>query len=318
MRNQAGREDGVTFSYDVKSELALLKIERKIEALIELSTMAGLNASVSLQGGDLSLRFFSEHPDVILRVTELVKKLYKLKPEVYERSDSNLQIKPIYRTGLSGQALEMFLEESGYDIMGKAKAPVADILSRLNPEKNAKAYLRGAFLASGSVVDPEKSYHLEIILKNPQQCRCLEHVAKVLGLEFKKTMRNDDHVYYIKDSENISNFLVDVGAGKAMLELENIRISKEVSNDINRQVNAETANFDKQIKASAVQIQHIDKIASKVGLDKLPESLRQVAYTRLKNPEASLKELGEKMSPKLGKSGVNHRLKRIKEISDKL
>lgn len=308
----------MTFSYEVKSELANLKIDSKIEALIELSSMARINASVSLKNGQLYLVFFSEHKDVILRVLALVNKLYKIKLNMYSREDGSLQIKPIYRTSFGGEYLETFLEESGFDIMGRAKANISDILSRLSPEKNAKAYLRGAFLAGGSIVDPEKSYHMEIVLSGQEEGKYLEFVGKKLDLAFKKTNRKDDKVFYLKDSELISDFLVDVGADRAMLSLENIKIKKEVKNDINRQANAETANYDKQIKASAEQIQYIDKIASKVGLDKIPETLSELAYARLKNPEASLKELGELLTPKLGKSGVNHRLKKLKKIADNL
>lgn len=308
----------MTYSYDVKEELCKLKVPSKIQALLELSALAGFNAAVALTADGPQLRFFSEHPDVIHRITYLVHLLYHEDLAVVVQQNQGLQWKPIYLTQFGDPILQPFLEESGFDLMGGEVAARADILSRLSNPQNAKAYLRGAFLAAGSIVDPEKSYHLEVLISRARQVDIFRHVAQVQGLDFKWTGRKDDTVFYMKNSDDISDFLVDIGANKAMLSLENAKALKEVNNAINRQANAETANYDKQVEASAKQIHAIDKISRTLGLDSLDYPLRQVAVARLKNPDASLKELGDSLQPKLGKSGVNHRMKRILKMAEEL
>ena len=308
----------LTFSYDVKEELCHLKVPSKIQALLELSALAGFNAAVALTADGPQLRFFSEHPDVITRVTLLVRILYRQDLPVVVQQNQGLQLKPIYLTQFGDPILQPFLEESGFDLMGGEVAARADILSRLSNPQNAKAYLRGAFLAAGSIVDPEKSYHLEVLISRTKQIEIFRHVAGVQGLDFKWTDRKDDTVFYMKNSDDISDFLVDIGANKAMLRLENAKAFKEVNNAINRQANAETANYDKLVEASAKQIHAIDLISKTIGLDALDFPLQQVAMARLRNPSASLKELGEGLQPKLGKSGVNHRMKKILKMAEEL
>lgn len=308
----------MTYSYDVKEELCHLKIPSKIQALLELSALAGFNAVVALTSYGSQLRFFSEHPDVIRRITSLVYLLYKEELSIVVQESGHLQLKPTYLTQFGDPILKRFLEDSGFDLMGGVVEAREDILSRLTNAQNAKAYLRGAFLAAGSIVDPDKSYHLELLVSRTNQAELFRYVARVQGLDFKETERKDETVFYMKNSEAISDFLVDIGATNAMLRLEDAKVLKAMANSINRRANAETANFDKQVEASAKQVHAINIIAKTVGLESLDTPLRQLAQARLKDPGMSLKELGEGLHPKLGKSGVNHRMKKIMKIAQDL
>lgn len=197
-------------------------------------------------------------------------------------------------------------------------------LFEINEEKNSKkvkpccvlAYVRGAFLGGGSVTDPEKGYHLEFSSKFENITKKLCTILKSMDFNAKTIYRKGNYIAYIKECEVIADILGAVGAGLAVLTLYNVQIEKEMRNSVNRQVNCETANLDKVIKASLRQIDAIKKIERVSGLDKLPDTLFQMAKIRLEYPEESLKELSERM--KLGKSGVNHRLNRLIEIADEL
>ncbi len=306
----------MTFSYEVKTELCHLKIPSKIQALMELTAFAGLNAAVALNQEGLKLRFFSEHPEVARRITSLLNLLYGIRPEMIAQQGGGIQVNPLYLTELGGPAMDRFIEESGFSLMGDEREEPKNILARLSNPENAKAYLRGAFLAAGSLVDPDKSYHLEFLIARKNQVPLFAHVAEVQQLPFKRTLRKTDTLFYLKNSEAISDFLVDIGAPQAMLLLEDIKAKKEMKNIINRQANADTANYDKQMEASARQIRAIDQLAKKPGLDQLPPPLRDLAILRLQRPEASIKELGEALRPPLGKSGTNHRMKKLLQMAE--
>ena len=188
-------------------------------------------------------------------------------------------------------------------------------------EKNeccARAYIRGAFLEGGYVNDPENSYHLEIIQHNIKNAEFLVRIFEVFGLNFRILKKKEKIYIYIKDAESISTVINIIGAHKALLNFENIRALHEMRNNINRVVNCETANLSKTLDASVRQVKIITEIAEKVGLSALPKDLQEIAEARLTNPDMSLKELGESLENKLGKSGVNHRLKKIEEFHEKI
>lgn len=178
------------------------------------------------------------------------------------------------------------------------------------------AYVRGAFLGGGSVTDPEKGYHLEFSSKIESITGKLCKVLEGMGFNAKTIYRKGNYIAYVKECESIADILGAVGAGAAVFDIYNVQIEREMRNSVNRQVNCETANLDKVIKASLRQTEAIRKIERTMGLEKLPDTLFHMAKVRLEYPEESLKELAERM--KLGKSGVNHRLNRIVEIADDL
>lgn len=180
------------------------------------------------------------------------------------------------------------------------------------------AFVRGAFLGGGSVTDPQKGYHMEFDTKNEEQAKRLQEVLSTDGFVSKVTFRKGYHVVYVKGSEEIADILGYMGAPHFAFELFSVQIEKEMRNDINRRVNCENANTNKAAKASSRHLFAIRKIKNAKQWDKLPEVLKEIGFLREEYPEDSLKELGEKTNPRIGKSGVNHRLNRILEIAENL
>ncbi len=181
-----------------------------------------------------------------------------------------------------------------------------------------RSIIREAFLQSGSISDPEKFYHLEIVFLDLQEAEKIKGMMEDFGLDGKIVERKGHFVVYLKEGSQIADMLRVMEASLALMEFENIRIVKEMRNSINRQVNCEAANLGKTISAAVKQVEDIKFICSNVGLENLPESLAETARKRLEYPEATLKELGELMDPPLGKSGVNHRLKKLSVLAEDL
>ncbi len=185
-------------------------------------------------------------------------------------------------------------------------------------EEVKKAIVKGAFLGAGSVNDPNKQYHLEITFGERNNAEYILNICKSFGVFLKSLEAKERYTIYIKESEEISKFLALIGSNKGVLAFEDVRITKEVKNNINRLVNCETANLNRIVNAAVDQINDIKLIKKLNKFEELPEYLKQVAYLRLENPDASLKTLGEMLEKPLGKSGVNHRLQKIHEIAEEL
>ena len=181
-----------------------------------------------------------------------------------------------------------------------------------------RAFLRGAYLTVGSMSDPEKSYHLEFVCPGLGQAKQLAQILNDFNLEAKIIERKNHYVVYIKEGSCIVDLLNIMEAHVALMELENLRIVKEMRNSINRRVNCETANITKTVNASSKQIQDIQYLKDHYGMENLPENLKEMAEVRLDNPDAPLKELGNYLNPMVGKSGVNHRLRKLSELADRL
>lgn len=177
-------------------------------------------------------------------------------------------------------------------------------------------FIAGVFLSCGSITNPESGYHLEFVINSEQLCDDLFAILNSIGFSVKKAVRKNNAVLYIKESENIEDLLTFMGAQSSTLEIINIKILKDVRNRVNRVRNCDMANLNKISAASVRQAQDIKLIESVMGLDSLPDTLREIAEARLDNPEYSLNDLGEILDPPIGRSGVNHRLKRIKQIAD--
>lgn len=181
-----------------------------------------------------------------------------------------------------------------------------------------KAYLRGAFLAGGSINTPEKAYLLEISAISEKEAVRLVDTLISLDINAKYVKRKDRFMVYVKEGNNISNLLGEMGAMNSLMNFENVRIVKDVRNNINREVNCDTANIAKTAKSAARQIEDIEFIAKCMGLEQLPDQLRETAELRLKYPLLSIKEIGEKMNPPVGKSGISHRLRKLNALADDL
>ena len=181
-----------------------------------------------------------------------------------------------------------------------------------------RAFIRGAFLASGSISDPEKGYHFEIVCPDRQKAEQLQELIRSFQIDAKIVLRKKSYVVYVKEGAQIVDILAVMEANVALMNLENIRILKEMRNSVNRKVNCETANINKTVSAAVKQIEDIRLIESQKGFHTLNEGLAEIAELRLQYPEATLKELGMMLNPQVGKSGVNHRLRKLSEIADEL
>lgn len=181
-----------------------------------------------------------------------------------------------------------------------------------------RAFLRGAFLASGSISDPEKSYHFEIVCPDEAQAERLRELFASFELDAKILLRKKYYIVYLKEGAQIVDALNIMGAHVALMNLENVRILKEMRGSVNRIVNCETANINKVVGAACRQAEDIRYIQAKIGLDELPPALREMAQIRLEYPDSPLAELGKLCDPPIGKSGVNHRLRKLGEIAEKL
>ena len=185
-------------------------------------------------------------------------------------------------------------------------------------QENLKSIIRGVFLGAGSINNPERKYHLEILVSNVENMKKIVKILNMFEIKVKTLENQNKYSIYIKESEEISKFLALIGASKAVLRFEDIRIQKEMRGKVNRLVNCETANLNKTINASIEQISAIEKIQKAGKFNKLDENLKEIAILRLENPDMSLIDLGKKLKNPIGKSGVNYRLKKIMEIAKNL
>lgn len=185
-------------------------------------------------------------------------------------------------------------------------------------EQIARLCIREAFIKSGSMNDPNKKYHLQIMFKTKKKAEEMQVLLLNFNIHAKIIKKEKEYMLYLKDGEEISNFLALIGANKSVIKFEEVRVLKETRNDINRLVNCETANLNKTINTAVKQIEDIKLIKKKNKFNSLPEGLKEIAELRIENPDISLAELGKLLKEPIGKSGVNHRLKKISQIAEEL
>lgn len=185
-----------------------------------------------------------------------------------------------------------------------------------NQEILEKAFVRGSFLGGGSVNNPKNNYHLEIIFSSEENASIILEILSKYEINFKKIEKKNGQAIYTKDGEQISKFLALIGASTAVLKFEEIRVYREIRNNVNRKVNCETANLNKIIDASIKQVNAIKKLKKEKKFENLPENLKELANLRVQNPEASYQELGGMLKEPIGKSGVSHRLEKIIKIAE--
>lgn len=310
----------MSFSSSVKNQLCRIENEDCC-CIAEISAIIGTIGMIDAKAGN-ALKLLTENSAMARRFFTAVKSSLGISPDIKIRRNPKLKMRAHYIVTIPyAFGVEELLRKLGVDIIpaegeGSAElSPNGGLAALLEKECCKRAYLRGAFLAGGSVSNPEKTYHLEI---NNRYKKAAEKTAGLMndyGLNGKIIRRKGDYVVYLKEGENIVDFLNIIGAHTALLELENIRIVKQVRNSVNRIVNCETANLTKTVDASVRQLECIKQLQINPGLDKLPPTLREIAALRLNNPDASLKELGQMMTPPLGKSGVNHRLIKLESLA---
>lgn len=191
--------------------------------------------------------------------------------------------------------------------------------SNLNQDEQlARLVVREAFIKTGFINNPNKDYHLEILFKSKKKAEEVKEIIKNFGIDIKSTKKDSQYMLYLKDGEEISSFLALIGANKAVIKFEEIRVIKETRNNINRLVNCETANLNKTINAAVKQIEAIKKLKKNKKFNDLPENLKELANLRMEQPDATYEELGKMLSKPIGKSGVSHRLEKISKIANEI
>jgi len=309
----------LSFSAATKNELARVLGRRLCCRVAELAALIRMDGSIQISGGRLiSLNIVTENAAVARKIFSMVKSQFNLHTEVLVQRKTRLRKNNVYLVRIPPQqGVNMLLNRLGMiDENGRLINDVREDL--LKKECCRRAYLRGVFLGGGSVNSPEGNYHLEVITDNEKHARYIGRLMQRLRLPAKESERKNWHVVYLKGSEQIVRFLNIIGAHAALLSFENARIYKDMRNQVNRLVNCETANLNKTVNASVRQLENIKLVKDTVGFEHIPVSLREVAELRVEYPDASLKELGDFMQPRLGKSGINHRLRKIEEIAEKI
>lgn len=318
----------MSFSSTVKNELCRVENTNNCCLFTELAASICLSGTAGLSlGGGYITRLTTENAAFARRVYSIIKKTCSINPEVTIRRSKKLKKHISYILIITPSAgSSRMLEQAGISVIPGGNdrnndAGLHPVLvygkSSLKKQCCRKAFLRGAFLASGSISDPEKAYHLEMISHTREQALYLTGLLESFGLHSKIITRKGNFVVYIKEGESIVDFLNIAGAHNALMRLENVRILKDMRNSVNRIVNCETANLGKTVNASLRQVENIRYIAENIGFDKLPPSLREIAELRLEYTHASLAELGQILSPPLGKSGVNHRFRKLDLVAEK-
>lgn len=312
----------MSFSSTTKNELSRLPIQNRCCAIAELAAIVRMSGTIQITGMKrISLKFGTENAAIARRIFTLLKILYNTDVEVMVRKNKQLKKNNNYLIIVNSMEITTkILEDVGFLTDEDSSYYTIDYKTPENLIENRccrRAYIRGAFLG-GSISNPEKAYHLEFVTNSIEHGKDLSEIINSFNLDSKIVVRKENYVVYIKEGGQIVDILNIMEAHQALLKLENIRVFKDVRNNINRLVNCETANLSKTIDASLRQVENIEYIDSKIGIDKLPKNLREIARLRLQYREASLKELGTMLKPPVGKSGVNHRFRRIDEIAEDL
>jgi DNA-binding protein WhiA len=307
----------MSFAAITKKELTLVEIGTHCCRVSELAALIRMNGAVQLTNRKVVLDISTENAAIARRIYSLLKLQFEIHPEILVRKKMRLKKNNVYIVRISQGVQELLQQLSivreGFTfIPGIAPKLIGDICCK-------KAYLRGAFLAGGSVNSPEgSSYHLEIASMYEGHSHALCDLVNAFNLNAKCIERKKGYVMYLKEGERIVAFLNLIGAHQALLKFEDVRIVKDMRNSVNRLVNCETANLNKTISASMRQIENIELIKKEMGLENLPDRLREIAELRLQHPDMNLKELGEYLKGKVSKSGVNHRLRKLNEMAEKL
>lgn len=288
----------MSFSSEVKEELAVMVSPARHCQLAELAAIVYLCGNVTCKKNkEVMIRLETENQAVVRKYFTLLKKAFMINTDM---------VKVL-------QAIRLYQEPDG---VTSREEGIPSLLIKNSCCR--RAYLRGVFLCIGSMSDPKKGYHLEFVCNHTKQAEQLREILKSFQLEAKVIFRKKYEVVYLKEGAGIADLLNIMGAHHSLMDLENLRIEKEVRNSVNRKVNCEAANITKTVAAASKQIEDIILLKERYGFENLPDNLREMAEVRLEYPGNSLKELGGYLNPPVGKSGVNHRLRKLSELADKL
>lgn len=300
----------MSFSNDVKNELSRLETNEVCCDKAELLGVLRMSGAIVIRGMNIGIHFSTENAALARRVLQILKSNYQVQTEVVitrsrrlkKNNRYQVRVLPAPQVSIAMTELQLLSMESDL------KNPL------LTKQCCKRAFLRGAFLGGGSISRPSSDYHLEMVTGNEDFARSIIKVMHTFSMKAKLTDRKNDYIVYLKDGESITNFLRVIGAHGSMMEFEGVRVLKEMRNNVNRRVNCETANLGKVVKAAVRQVNCIKFIDEHMGLSELPQALQETARLRLEYPDASLNELVE-YSGGIGKSGINHRLKKLQEMA---
>lgn len=292
----------MSFSSEVKQELAGQIGSGRHCRLAEFAAIISYAGKLRVEKGSIMLCLETDNPMLKKKYEKLLSLLFQIEVPEYELTGETV-LKVL-------ESVKMWDERTG---SFRDTAVVDGLL--IQQTCCRRAFIRGAFLAAGSMSNPNKAYHFEVVCHSLEQAIQLQNTMNSFDVEAKIVVRKKNQVVYVKEGAHIVDLLNVMEAHVALMNLENVRIVKEMRNSVNRQVNCETANISKTVNAAVRQIEDIMYIREKKGLESLPDNLKEIALLRLEYPDVSLKELGTYLDPPVGKSGVNHRLRRISEIA---
>ncbi len=305
----------MSFSSDVKKELALVKPEKECCGLSELCGLYQSMGSLSLLGrGKVNVQLTSESLAVCRRAYTLFVQALRLTPQIHYVTNTHfggtrkcvLTLGPI-QTPVFLAALRMMEKQPDGGYSFRSATPKLAITRQCC----MKAYLRGVMLGGGTMSNPDQSYHLELSCRDGDMQAMMAKCMQRAGLPIKLAKRREHHYLYLKQSDQIVQFLTMIGAHQSVMHIEDLRVKRQVMQTVNRAMNCDSANLQKQMDASQQQIAAINQMREDGILATLPPSLQEMAMLRIQNPEATLSQLGQMLDPPIGKSGANHRMRRI-------
>ena len=300
----------MSFSSELKSELGNIYDGARHCRLAELASLICFAGKIEYENGKAFIEVVSENQITTEVFSGLIRRLFSVECEITDRKSSR-NLKAFSAVTICDES-----DISALKIKEACKMGAMPDIAALTVKSCCKrAFMRGAFIAAGAVSNPDKFYHFEITGRTQAVANETAKLMQALGLQAKVIERQSHHVVYLKEIEQISDAVGLMGARRSLLELENFRILRGMRGNINRRVNCETANINKAAQAAARQIEDIRFIGENIGLAALPDGLDEMARVRLEYPEATLGELGTHLEPPIGKSGVNHRLRKISEIA---
>lgn len=311
----------MSFSGNVKEELSRSISPARHCQIAELAALLSMCGSIAI--GVLNrcrIKIYTENQAVARKVFTLIQKTFNIDADIsIRRNMTKKSISYAVMVGRHRDALRILQATKLMDgyTEGFEEVHIANPIV-VQQTCCRRAFIRGAFLAAGSMSNPAKSYHFEIVCGAETMAEQIQKLICSFDMDAKVVLRKKSYVVYLKEGSQIVDILNVMEAHVSLMELENVRILKEMRNTVNRKVNCETANINKTVSAAVRQMEDITYLRDTIGFEKLPDGLEEVAQARLSHPDASLKELGEILSPPVGKSGVNHRLRRLGELAEKV
>lgn len=311
----------MSFSGNVKEELSEHWSSARHCQIAELSAILGLCGSIIINSrNEYRVKVHTENKAVARKVFTLIKKTFNIESDISIRR--NIQKQSVSYSVVVKQHQDALRVLQAVKLIDEHLDGFEEvrIVNPIVVQQTCckRAFIRGAFLAAGSMSDPKKAYHFEIVCAAEPMAEQIRELMSSFSMDAKIVQRKKSYVVYLKEGSQIVDILNIMESHVSLMELENVRILKEMRNTVNRKVNCETANLNKTVSAAVKQLEDITYLRDTIGLEKLSEGLEEVALARLSHPDASLKELGALLSPPVGKSGVNHRLRKLGDLAEKV